>query len=76
MQISSIPFSEWSTHLTIIIHKCLIIRLLTVYLFITKLKSISPYSSLSMHIDLMTSLQALNQGTVLKMLTKINTIEQ
>ena len=45
-------------------------------LFITNLNSISPYLSLSMHIDLMTSLHALNQGTVLKMLTEIDTLKQ
>ena len=45
-------------------------------LFMTNLNSISPYSSLSMHIDLMTSLNALNQGTVLKMLTEKYTLDE
>ena len=44
-------------------------------LFIINLNSISPYSSLSMQIDLMTSLHALKQGTVLKMLTEIHIIK-
>ena len=42
--------------------------------FITNLNSISPCSSLSMHIDLMTSLHAINQGTVLKMPTEIHSL--